>query len=104
VIFTRPKPGSDDPEFDAPDNITMSPYGGLMMCEDGLGEQHMLGTTEDGQVFKFAKNRVNNGTPDKPEYGELTGVGFSADGRTMFFNIYTPGLTFAITGPWRRRR
>jgi secreted PhoX family phosphatase len=104
VIFTRPKPGSDDPEFDAPDNITMSPYGGLMMCEDGLGEQHILGTTEDGQVFKFARNRVNNGTPEAPEYGELAGVGFSADGRTMFFNVYTPGITYAITGPWRRRR
>ncbi|TDU86923.1 hypothetical protein EV138_0440 [Kribbella voronezhensis] len=104
VIFTRPKPGSDDPEFDAPDNITMSPYGGLMMCEDGLGEQHILGTTEDGQVFKFARNAVNNGTPEAPEYGELAGVGFSADGRTMFFNVYTPGITYAITGPWRRRR
>jgi secreted PhoX family phosphatase len=104
LIFTRPTPGSDNPAFDAPDNITMSPYGGLMMCEDGLGEQHMLGTTEDGEVFVFAKNRVNNGTPDKPEYGELAGAGFSADGHTMFFNIYTPGITFAITGPWRRRR
>ena len=69
----------------------MSPYGGLMMCEDGLGEQHILGTTEDGEVFKFARNRVNNGTPEDPEYGELAGAGFSADGRTMFFNVYTPG-------------
>ncbi|TCN43063.1 hypothetical protein EV644_102301 [Kribbella orskensis] len=104
VIFTRPTPGSDNPEFDAPDNITMSPYGGLMMCEDGLGDQHILGTTEDGEVFKFARNRVNNGTPEAPEYGELAGAGFSADGRTMFFNVYTPGITYAITGPWRRRR
>lgn len=104
LIFTRPTPGSDNPAYDAPDNITMSPYGGLMMCEDGLGEQHMLGTTENGEVFVFAKNRVNNGTPDKPEYGELAGAGFSADGRTMFFNIYAPGITYAVTGPWRRRR
>ncbi|MDX6281710.1 MAG: uncharacterized protein QOH03_2781 [Kribbellaceae bacterium] len=37
-------------------------------------------------------------------YGELSGAGFSADGRTRFFNIYTPGITYAITGPWRRRR
>ena len=34
---------------------------------------------------------------------ELAGVGFSADGRTMFFNIYDPGITFAVTGPWNRR-
>jgi secreted PhoX family phosphatase len=104
VIFTRPTPGPDNPEFDAPDNITMSPYGGLMMCEDGLGDQHMLGTTEDGEVFVFAKNRVNTGTPEDPSYGELAGAGFSADGRTMFFNIYNPGITYAVTGPWNRRR
>ncbi len=104
VIFTRPTPGSDNPEFDAPDNITMSPYGGLMMCEDGLGDQHMLGTTSDGDVFIFAKNRVNNGTETEPAYGELAGVTFSADGEIMFFNVYDPGITFAVTGPWNRRR
>ncbi|MFC0629282.1 alkaline phosphatase PhoX [Kribbella deserti] len=103
VIFTRPEP-NDNPLYDAPDNITMSPYGGLMMCEDGTGDQHILGTTEDGEVFKFAKNRVNIGTPEEPEFGELAGAGFSADGRTMFFNVYNPGITYAITGPWRRRR
>jgi len=104
VIFTRPTPGSDNPQFDAPDNITMSPYGGLMMCEDGLGDQQILGTTEDGEVFVVAKNRVNTGTPEQPAYGELAGAGFSADGRTMFFNVYSPGITYAVTGPWRRRR
>jgi secreted PhoX family phosphatase len=55
-------------------------------------------------VFKFARNRVNIGTPEEPEYGELAGAGFSADGRTMFFNVYNPGITYAVTGPWRRRR
>ena len=55
-------------------------------------------------MFKFARNRVNLGTPEKPSYGELSGVGFSADGRTMFFNVYNPGITYAISGPWRRRR
>ncbi len=72
-----------------------------MMCEDGIGDQHILGTTEDGKVFKFAKNTVNIGTPEEPEYGELAGAGFSADGRTMFFNVYNPGITYAITA--RRR-
>ncbi|MFI5735124.1 alkaline phosphatase PhoX [Kribbella sp. NPDC051587] len=104
MIFTRKNPPDPDPEFDSPDNITMSPYGGLMMCEDGVGEQHILGTTEDGDVFKFAKNRVDIGTPESPEYGEFTGAGFSADGQTMFFNLWMPGVTYAVTGPWRRRR
>ncbi|WP_165956549.1 hypothetical protein [Kribbella antibiotica] len=34
----------------------------------------------------------------------MMGTGFSTDGRTMFFNVYNPGITYAITGPWRRRR
>jgi hypothetical protein len=25
---------------------------------------------------------------------------FSADGQWMFANLYSPGMTFAITGPW----
>jgi uncharacterized protein len=103
VIFTRPTPAPENPEFDAPDNICMSPYGGLMLCEDGVGDAYMLGTTRDGEVFHFARNRVNIGTQEEPEYGELAGVGFSADGKTMFFNIYNPGITYAVTGPWNRR-
>ena len=27
-------------------------------------------------------------------------VCFSPDGGTLFVNIYTPGITLAITGPW----
>ena len=104
IVFTRPTPGPENPEFDAPDNICMSPYGGLMMCEDGIGDAYMLGTTRHGEVFHFARNRINLGTAEEPSYGELAGVGFSADGRTMFFNVYEPGTTFAVTGPWNRRR
>jgi secreted PhoX family phosphatase len=29
-------------------------------------------------------------------------VTFSPDGDTMYVNCYTPGTTFAVTGPWRR--
>ena len=28
---------------------------------------------------------------------------FSPDGSTLFVNLQSPGLTFAITGPWRSR-
>jgi len=29
------------------------------------------------------------------------GACFSADGQWMFANLYNPGITFAITGPWQ---
>jgi secreted PhoX family phosphatase len=33
---------------------------------------------------------------------ELAGATFSPDGETLFVNIQTPGITFAIWGPWRK--
>jgi secreted PhoX family phosphatase len=32
----------------------------------------------------------------------LAGSTFSPDGETLFVNIQTSGITFAITGPWER--
>ena len=96
IIFN----GTDaDDTYECPDNICMSPYGGLMMCEDSSGENYLLGTTRDGEPFTFARNRQEL---SPGETGELSGVSFSADGRTLFFNVYNPGTTFAVTGPWRR--
>ncbi|AKU18349.1 alkaline phosphatase PhoX [Luteipulveratus mongoliensis] len=96
IIFN----GTDaDDTYECPDNICMSPYGGLMMCEDSSGENYLLGTTRDGEPFTFARNRQEL---SPGETGELSGVSFSADGKTLFFNVYTPGTTFAVTGPWRR--
>ena len=31
---------------------------------------------------------------------EWAGAVFSPDGKWLFVNIQTPGVTFAITGPW----
>lgn len=33
---------------------------------------------------------------------EWAGVTFDPSGRWMFVNIQTPGITFAITGPWEK--
>ena len=88
-----------DDTFEAPDNICVSPYGGLMVCEDSGGRNFLLGTTAAGTPFVFARNRQRT-TPGNT--GELSGVSFSPDGRVMFFNVYKPGTTFAVTGPWRR--
>ncbi|MEV8532102.1 alkaline phosphatase PhoX [Streptomyces sp. NPDC051211] len=85
---------------DSPDNICLAPGGGLMVCEDGGGAQYVLGVTRDGTVYPVARNADNLGTAEVPEWGEFAGVTFSPDGETMFLNAYTPGTTFAVTGPW----
>ncbi|MEU5111044.1 alkaline phosphatase PhoX [Streptomyces longwoodensis] len=85
---------------ESPDNICLAPSGGLMVCEDGNGAQHVFGVTRHGEVYAMARNAQNIGTAEQPEWGEFAGVTFSADGRTMFVNCYTPGTTFAVTGPW----
>ncbi|MEU8652380.1 alkaline phosphatase PhoX [Streptomyces sp. NPDC048737] len=87
---------------ESPDNICLAPSGGLMVCEDGDGAQHVYGVTRGGEVYAMARGRQNTGTPEEPEWGEFAGVTFSPDGRTMYVNCYTPGTTFAVTGPWRR--
>ncbi|UKY49465.1 alkaline phosphatase PhoX [Streptomyces inhibens] len=95
---------SKDGAFDGPDNITVSPYGGLIIAEDGEGVQHLFGATDDGRTYPIARNDLNNGTADKPEFSEFTGPVFSPDGRTLFANIQEPGIMLAITGPWKRQR
>ncbi|GAA3943456.1 PhoX family protein [Actinomadura viridis] len=88
------KPGG---RFDGPDNITVSPYGGgVILAEDGDGEQYLVGTTRKGEPFAFARNAFND--------SEMCGVTFSPDGRTLFASRQSPGVTFAITGPWHRVR
>ncbi|MGW4158974.1 alkaline phosphatase PhoX [Streptomyces sp. NPDC004788] len=84
-----------DGAFDGPDNITVSPYGGLVIAEDGEGINHLFGATESGRTYPIARNDLND--------SEFTGVTFSPDGETLFANIQTPGIMLAITGPWRRQ-
>jgi len=82
--------------LDGPDNITLSPYGGLMLAEDGLGLSHMVGLTESGEAYPMALNQLND--------SEFAGPTFSQDADILFTNIYSPGHVFAITGPWSRPR
>ncbi|MFD4541628.1 alkaline phosphatase PhoX [Streptomyces bauhiniae] len=91
-------------EFDGPDNITVSPYGGLVIAEDGEGVQHLFGATDAGRTYPIARNELNLGTESAPAYSEFTGVTFSPDGHTLFANIQEPGIMLAITGPWKRQR
>ncbi|MFG1670382.1 alkaline phosphatase PhoX [Streptomyces sp. Y7] len=103
LIGVNPDP-SKDGAFDGPDNITVSPYGGLVIAEDGEGIQHLFGATDSGRTYPIARNELNIGTAEEPEYSEFTGVTFSCDGRTLYANIQSPGIMLAITGPWKRQR
>ena len=78
--------------LDYPDNLTLAPFGDLIICEDGAGEQFLVGVTPNGRYYKFARNALN--------HSEFAGVCFSPDGQTMFVNIYHPGMTLAIWGDW----
>ncbi len=86
----NPDLASDAP--DGPDNITVSPYGGLFLAEDGGGVQHLYGVTPTGRATR------SPATLSTTE--EFTGVCFSPDRQTMFANMQTPGITFAIEGPF----
>jgi secreted PhoX family phosphatase len=77
------------------DNITVAPWGDLIVCEDGLNSQFVLGVTPGGNVYKLARNRLSS--------FEFAGACFSPDGSTLFVNIQRPGMTLAITGPWHQR-
>ncbi|MFJ4031656.1 MULTISPECIES: alkaline phosphatase PhoX [Streptomyces] len=103
LLGVNPDPSADG-AFDGPDNITVSPYGGLVIAEDGEGVQHLFGATDGGRTFPIARNELNIGTESAPEYSEFTGVTFSPDGHTLFANIQEPGIMLAITGPWKRQR
>ncbi|MGH9784237.1 MAG: PhoX family protein [Terriglobia bacterium] len=103
-----------------PDNIVVAPDGSIIFCEDNSG-----GTTNEGerliwlypktgQIFTFAMNNMDFrpaglGSLTRPsgvtfstnqKQSEWAGAVFSPDGKWLFVNIQTPGVTFAITGPW----
>lgn len=101
LVFKRDPKDPVDATFQGPDNICMSPYGGLMICQDSDGENYLMSLDRRGKPFLFARNRQNIGTTEKPNFGEFAGVAFSPDGRTLYVNCYEPGTTFAITGPWK---
>jgi hypothetical protein len=105
------------------DNVTVSPRGGVLLCEDGGGVEdafgpgeRLMGLTPAGETYVFAKNNVMLSPADIAGAGksaefveegdhrqnEFAGATFDPSGRWLFVNTQTPGITFAITGPWER--
>lgn len=101
LLFESPSPDV----LDMPDNICVSPRGGLVLCEDGDGADLVRGLTTNGEIFPFARNNVvlnggRNGISGDFRDSEFAGATFSPDGRWLFFNVQNPGISFAVTGPW----
>jgi secreted PhoX family phosphatase len=102
------------------DNITVSPRGGILLCEDGdrLADQggpgtRLLGLTPEGDSFAFAQNMTvltgamiqgadKQVAPGDYRPREFAGACFDPAGTTLFVNLQIPGITFAIWGPWER--
>jgi hypothetical protein len=90
-----------------PDNIAMSPRGGLVLCQDSYRDeaQSLFGLTPQGGLFEFARNNGIyenfHGLDGDYSNSEFAGACFSPDGRWLLVNVYTPGFTVAITGPWK---
>ncbi len=106
------------------DNITVSPKGGLLICEDGGAFQHngqsvgvrLMGVASGGATFAFAQNNLvpdvlarahalgkeirGMPTPGSQIGGEFAGACFDPAGRVLFVNMYSIGATLAITGPF----
>ena len=88
-----------------PDNITVSSGGGILLCEDTdrARQTFLRGVNEQGALYDFAANirpGVIEGTTTLSSWDEFAGATFLGD--WLFVNIQTPGVTFAITGPWER--
>jgi len=112
--------GRDRVVGNSPDNICVSPRGGLLMNEDGgdgsptsapIPAQDLKVLTPEGGTYTFARHNFNFSTAQIQAVGknsasgdrrntEWAGSVFSPDGRVLFVNLYTPGITLAITGPW----
>lgn len=105
---------------DAIDNVAVNPVSGdIVLCEDGGGVRDSDGQLVFGSRLLVvqgeqtarvvAENNINLAAPvaDKPvieatDYrgSEWAGATFSPDGKTLYANIQSPGVTFAIEGPW----
>lgn len=97
--------------LDYPDNLCDSPgsavnrsqsqTAGMIICEDNQREpnERLRWLGRDGRMLTLAENITEiDGTSYGP--AEWAGCCISPDGKWLFVNLYSPGCSVAITGPW----
>ncbi|MEX2567400.1 MAG: alkaline phosphatase PhoX [Cyclobacteriaceae bacterium] len=89
VLFAEP---NDREILKNCDNLAIAPWGDVILCEDHK-HPFLVGINPQGELYHLAENVGFE--------SELAGGVFSPSGKTYFVNIMGPGLTFAITGPWK---
>ena len=126
LVYDAPLVNGSPSELDNPDNLTVTPRGSLLFCEDnagnpaflldGVSTERLVALTPNGKIFTFATNLVDFSAGKIGPYTRPSGVTFTGNqrgnewagacfdrtGKWLFANIQTPGVTFAITGPWHR--
>lgn len=106
---------STDKVLESPDNLCLSPNGGILFCEDDAvggtpqdthplapgitGINRLIGLGPKGEPFEFAVNIFSD--------SEFAGACFTEDGEILFVNIQGEdvagtGMTMAIWGPWEK--
>jgi hypothetical protein len=93
-----------DLAFDGPDGVHVSPYGSLILSEDGNTANHLLSWSRQTGAQAIARNQIvlEKSAAGGNVYSEVTGPAFAPDGKVLFANVQEPGHVFSITGPWRR--
>lgn len=126
LVYDAPLVEGSPSELDNPDNLTVTPRGSLLFCEDnsgnpsflldGVNTERLVVLTKNGRIFTFATNLCDFRSAALGPYTRPSGVTFQGNmrgnewagacfdrtGRWLFVNLQTPGVTFAITGPWHR--
>ncbi|MDQ8184515.1 alkaline phosphatase PhoX [Pelagicoccus sp. SDUM812002] len=85
----------DSQLMQACDNLTVAPWGDVVIVEDDNESSAIVGITPEGQLYHIGHVAIAS---------ELAGACFSPDGSTLFVNVQRlPGQTLAITGPWNKK-
>lgn len=76
--------------LEMPDNLTILPWGDVLLCEDGGGDNYLRVLTQRGAIVDLARNSL----------AEFAGACFTTSPDTLYVNIQGESITLAIRGPW----